>query len=122
MKINGKPQNAHGGVGGAIALNYSKNPRRKTLKTLSKHIDFSIIPETTSLVNENDISDSQEFLKGCIDLLNRLFTDERITWGDGLYSYEFNEEKKEGGSKRRERRTKRRTKTSNRRKRTKKNK
>ena len=91
--------------------NYSKNPTRsKTLKTLSKHIDFSIIPETTSLVNENDISDSQEFLKGCIDLLNRLFTDERITWGNDLYSYRFNKVKMEGGSKRRKRRTKRRTK------------
>ena len=61
----------------------------------------------TPLVSESDIRDSQEFLKGCIDLLNRLFIDKRITWGDDLYSYRFNEEITEGGSRRKKRRTKR---------------
>ena len=95
----------------------SKNPktRSKIPKTISKHMTFSNSPLNVNKesvgVYENDISDSHEFLKGSIDILNRLFTDKRIIWDNDLYSYRFKKSQSAG-----------RRKTIRRRKRTKKNK
>lgn len=93
----------------------SKNPktRPKIPKTLSKRMTFSNSPLNVNKesveVNENDISDSHEFLKGSIDILNRLFTDKRIIWDNDLYSYRF-KKSQSAGRRKTTRRTRRRTK------------
>jgi len=88
--------------------------RSKIPKTLSKRMTFSNSPLNVNKesveVNENDISDSHEFLKGSIDILNRLFTDKRIIWDNDLYSYRFKKSQSAGGRRKTTRRTRRRTK------------
>ena len=87
--------------------------RSKFPKTLSKRMTFSNSPLNVNKesveVNENDISESHEFLKGSIDILNRLFTDKRIIWDNDLYSYRF-KKSQSAGRRKTTRRTKRRTK------------
>ena len=82
-------------------------------KTISKRMTFSNSPLNVNKesveVNENDISDSHEFLKGSIDILNRLFTDKRIIWDNDLYSYKF-KKSQSAGRRKTTRRTRRRTK------------